>query len=221
MVKPSITSVGDLAHKKLATPSLGNTQDVALRAFLKSKGLATDTTGGGDVSIVPQDNSATVTAFQTGSIDGAWVPEPYATKLKNEGGKVLVDEATLWPGGKFVTTNLMVTTKFLADHPDIVANLIKGLADSIDLIKSQPAEAEKLVSQGIEKASGKALPVDLVKASFKSITFTLDPIVSSLKKDAVSAKSLGFIDSTDLSKIYSLDILNKLLTSRREPTITP
>ncbi len=221
VVKPSITSVGDLPGKKLATPSLGNTQDVALRAFLKSKGLKTDTTGGGDVSIVPQDNSTTVTAFQTGSIDGAWVPEPYATKLKNEGGKVLIDEASLRPGGKFVTTNLMVTTTFLADHPDIVANLIKGLAGSIDLIKSQPAEAEKLVSQGIEKASGKALPVDLVKASFKSITFTLDPIVSSLRKDAVAAKSLGFIDSTDLSKLYSLDILNNLLTDRGEPTITP
>ena len=221
VVKPEITSVGDLKGKKLASPSLGNTQDVALRAFLKSKGLKTDIEGGGDLSIVPQDNSTTVTAFQTGAIDGAWVPEPYATKLENEGGKVLIDEASLWPGGKFVTTNLMVTTKFLADHADIVADLVKGLAGSIDLITSQPAQAEKLVSQGIEKASGKALSVDLVKAAFKSITFTLDPIASSLRKDAVSAKSLGFIDSTDLSNIYSLDILNQLLTARKEPTITP
>jgi NitT/TauT family transport system substrate-binding protein len=221
VVKPSITSVGDLKGKKLATPSLGNTQDVALRAFLKSKGLATDTEGGGDVSIVPQDNSTTVTAFQTDSIDGAWVPEPYATKLKNEGGHVLVDEATLWPGGKFVTTNLMVTTKFLADHPDIVTNLVKGLAGSIDLINKQPAQAEQLVSKRIGSDSGKELSVDLVKESFKSITFTLDPIVSSLHKDAEAAKSLGFIDSTDLSKIYSLDILNNLLTSRNEATITP
>ena len=221
VVKPSITSVGDLKGKKLATPSLGNTQDVALRAFLKSKGLATDTEGGGDVSIVPQDNSSTVTAFQTGSIDGAWVPEPYATKLEKEGGKVLVDESTLWPQGKFVTTNLMVTTKFLADHPDVVANLIKGLADSIDLIHKQPAEAEQLVSTRIGKDSGKELSVDLVKAAFKSITFTLDPIASSLRKDAADAKSVGLIDSSDLSDIYSLDILNKLLTQRGEPTITP
>jgi NitT/TauT family transport system substrate-binding protein len=221
VVKPSITSVGDLKGKKLATPSLGNTQDVALRSFLKSKGLNTDTEGGGDVSIVPQDNSTTVTAFQTGAIAGAWVPEPYATKLEKEGGKVLVDEASLWPGGRFVTTNLMVTTKFLADHPDIVTNLVKALAGAIDLIKSQPAQAEQLVSEGVDKATGKALSVDLVKASFKSITFTLDPIASSLRKDAESAKSLGFIDSTDLSNIYSLDILNKLLTARGEPTITP
>jgi NitT/TauT family transport system substrate-binding protein len=221
VVKPSITGVGDLAHKKLATPSLGNTQDVALRAFLKSKGFTTDTTGGGDVSIVPQENSATVTAFQTGSIDGAWVPEPYATKLKDEGGKVLVDEATLWPKGQYVTTNLVVTTKFLDAHPDVVANLLKGLAESIDLIHAQPAQAEQLVSNGIGKASGKPLAVALVHASFAHITFTLDPIAASLRKDAVEAKSLGFIKSTDLSKIYSLDLLNTLLGQRHEAAITP
>jgi NitT/TauT family transport system substrate-binding protein len=221
VVKPSITSVGDLKDKKLATPSLGNTQDVALRAFLKTKGLETNKEGGGDVSVVPQDNSTTVTAFQTGAIDGAWVPEPYATKLKDEGGKVLVDEATLWPGGKFVTTNLMVTTKFLADHPDVVANLIKALADSIDLIHNDQTESAQLVSKGIEAASGKALAIPLVKASFKSITYTLDPIASSLRKDAADAKELGFIDSTDLSKIYDLDPLNALLTQRNQATITP
>jgi NitT/TauT family transport system substrate-binding protein len=221
VVKPSITSVGDLVGKKIATPSLGNTQDVALRAFLKSKGLETDTEGGGDVSIVPQDNSTTVTAFQTDAIDGAWVPEPYATKLKNEGGKVLVDEATLWPGGRFVTTNLMVTTKFLADHPDVVTNLVKGLAGSIDLIKNNPTQAEELVSKRIGSDTGKELSVDLVKESFKSIKFTLDPIVSSLRKDAADAKSVGLIDSDDLKNIYNLQVLNQLLSARHEQTITP
>ena len=221
VVKPSITSAAQLKGKKLATPSLGNTQDVALRTWLQSKGYKTDTEGGGDVQVVPQDNSTTVTAFQTGAIDGAWVPEPYATKLTDEGGKILVDEATLWPpDGKFVTTNLVVTTKFLADHPDIVSNLLKGLSSSIDLIKSNPTQAEALVSQGVEKVTGKALATSLVAASFKSITFTLDPIASSLKKDAQSAKALGFIDSTDLKNIYDLSLVNKLLTSQSKPTVS-
>jgi len=219
VVKPAITSVGDLRGKKLATPSLGNTQDVALRSFLKSKGLNTDTQGGGDVSIVPQENSTTVTAFQTGAIDGAWVPEPYATKLENEGGKVLVNEASLWPGGKFVTTNLMVTTKFLADHPDIVTNLVKGLAGAMDLIKSQPAQAEQLVSEGIDKATGKPLSVDLVKTSFKSITFTLDPIASSLKKSAQDAKDAGLLEDTNLDGIYDLTLLNKFLKDSGQPEV--
>jgi len=221
VVKPTITSVGDLLHKKLATPSLGNTQDVAVRTWLKSKGLSTSTTGGGDVSIVPQDNSTTVTAFQTGSIDGAWVPEPYATKLQKAGGVILVNEADLWPQGKFVTTNLVVTTKFLTDHPDIVSNLLKGLSSSIDLIKSDPAQAEQLVSQGVKVATGKSLDVSLVASSFSSITFTLDPIASSLQKDAQSAKDLGFIKSTDLKNIYDLTLLNKMLSAEGKPAITP
>jgi NitT/TauT family transport system substrate-binding protein len=221
VVKPSITSVGDLRGKKLSTPSLGNTQDVAVRAWLKSKGLSTNTTGGGDVQIIPQQNSDSVTAFSNGSIDGAWVPEPYATKLEKLGGKVMVNEASLWPQGQFVTTNLVVTTKFLDDHPDVVANLLKGLSSSIDLIKSNPTEAEQLVSTGIGKDTGKALDVSLVATSFEHITFTLDPISSSLRKDAESAKALGFITSTDLSNIYDLDLLNKLLQSQQKATITP
>ena len=221
VVKPSIKSAADLKGKKLATPSLGNTQDVALRSWLKSKGLSTSTTGGGDVSIVPQDNSTTVTAFQTGAIDGAWVPEPYATKLQKAGGVILVNEADLWPQGKFVTTNLVVTTKFLTDHPDIVSNLLKGLSSSIDLIKSDPAQAEQLVSQGVKVATGKSLDVSLVASSFSSITFTLDPVASSLQKDAQSAKDLGFIKSTDLKNIYDLTLLNKMLSAEGKPAITP
>jgi NitT/TauT family transport system substrate-binding protein len=218
-VKPDITTPAQLKGKKIATPSLGNTQDVAARSWLASKGLKTTTEGGGDVSIVPQDNSTTVTAFQSGDIDGAWVPEPYATKLQGEGGKILVDEASLWPDGKFVTTNLVVTQKFLKDHADVISNLLKGLDTSITLIKTDPAKAEQLVSDGIGAATGKPLDVSLVKASFKSITFTLDPIASSLQKDAEKAKALGFIDSSDLKNIYDLSLLNKLLTGQHKAEI--
>jgi NitT/TauT family transport system substrate-binding protein len=221
VVKPDITSVADLKGKKLATPSLGNTQDVALRAFLKSKGLNTDTEGGGDVQIIPQDNSTTVTAFESDAIDGAWVPEPYATLLQNAGGKVLVDEATLWPGGRFVTTHLLVTTKFLKDHPEQVSALIKGLSESIELIKSDPTEAKKLVSEGIDKITGKPLPIPIVTSSFASITYTLDPISASLKKDAVDAKDVGLIDSSDLAGIYDLTLLNEYLKGQGDPEITP
>ena len=221
VVKPEITSVADLAGKKLATPSLGNTQDVALRAFLKSKGLETDLEGGGEVSIIPQDNSTTVTAFQTGAIDGAWVPEPYSTLLKNEGGKVLVDEATLWPEGKYVTTHLVVATKFLNDHPEQVSALIKALSDSIDLIKSDPDQAKQLVSDGIDEITGKPLPIPIVTSSFGTINFTLDPIPSSLEKDAADAKDVGLIDSSDLEGIYDLTLLNEFLEGQGKDPITP
>ena len=121
VVKPDITSAEDLRGKTVATPQLGNTQDVALRSWLKDQDLSTDTSGGGDVAIKPQENADTLTAFKDGSIDGAWVPEPWATRLiKEGGGKVLVDEKTLWPDGKYVTTQLIVRTKFLEQYPGTV-----------------------------------------------------------------------------------------------------
>src|SRR5262245_25584777 len=105
VVKPAINSAADLKGKVVATPQLGNTQDVALRTWLKTKGLKTDIAGGGDVSVRPQDNATTLTTFKSGDIEGAWVPEPWATRLVTEGGgKILVDESTLWPRGRYVTT---------------------------------------------------------------------------------------------------------------------
>jgi NitT/TauT family transport system substrate-binding protein len=220
VVKPSITSPADLKGKKIATPSLGNTQDVALRTWLNTKGYQATKDSGGDVTILPQDNAATLTAFESGAIDGAWVPEPYATQLQQEGGKVLVDEATLWPKGQFVTTNLVVTTKFLAAHQDVIANLLKGVDSSIKLITSNPAQAQQLVADGIGAVKGKTPATSLIATSFKSITFTLDPIASSLQTDAAHAKALGLIDSTDLKNIYDLTLLNKLLTAQGKAAIT-
>ena len=122
VVDKSINSAADLKGKTVASPQLGNTQDVSLRNWLKTKGLNTDTSGGGDVKIVPQDNATSLASFQAGNIQGAWVPEPWATRLVNEGGgKILVNEADLWPEGKYVTTQLIVTTDFLKAHPDVGA----------------------------------------------------------------------------------------------------
>src|SRR5918993_3708724 len=109
VVRPEITTADDLRGRSIATPSLGNTQDVALRAWLADQGLVTDTAGGGDVSVVPQENAQTLETFLAGTIDGAWVPEPWASRLiQDAGAKVLLDERDLWPDGEYVTTHLMV-----------------------------------------------------------------------------------------------------------------
>jgi NitT/TauT family transport system substrate-binding protein len=212
VVKPEITSAADLKGKTIATPQLGNTQDVALRAYLKSQGLTTDTSGGGDVSITPQANADTLTTFASGDIDGAWVPEPFFTRLQQEsGGKVLVDEKSLWPGGKFVTTHLIVATKFLSAHPDAVLGLIKGEADAIKFIKDNPAEAQKAANDEISKVTGKPLKDAVLAAAFANLDFTLDPIASSLQKSAQDAKDAGLLDDTNLSGIYDLSLLNQVL----------
>ena len=219
VVKPSITKPADLQGKKIASPQLGNTQDIALRSWLKSKGFATDTNGGGDVSVVPQDNALTLTAFEQGQIDGAWVPEPWATRLVKEGGgKVLVDEAGLWPNGRYVTTDLIVTTKFLNAHPDVVKGLIEGELAAIQYTKTNRAQAEKYVATGIQTATGKAISPDLVTASFDSITFTPDPVATSLVKNAQESKALGFTTSADVKGIYDLSILNGILKAEDKPT---
>ena len=147
VVKPEITKVADLKGKKIATPQLGNTQDVALRTWLKSKGLNTDTQGGGDVSIVPHENARTLEAFKQNLIAGAWVPEPWYTRLVNEGGgKVLVDEATLWPEGKYVTTHIIVRTDFLEDNPTSVQAGAPGQPRGDRLHQDQPHARPKPTS---------------------------------------------------------------------------
>jgi sulfonate transport system substrate-binding protein len=221
VVAPSINSAADLKGKVVASPQLGNTQDVALRTWLKSKGLSTDTTGGGDVQIRPQDNATTLNAFKAGELVGAWVPEPWATRLITEGGgKILVDEADLWPQGKYVTTQLIVTTSFLKAHPDVVQKLVDGQVAANDYIKTNPFDAQTDVSDNIAKITGKPIPGDLVIASFKNIEFTDDPIPSSLvknNKDAAAIEGLTAADS--LKGIYDLSFLNKALTAAKEPTV--
>src|SRR5216684_986383 len=137
VVKKGITSAAQIKGKSLATPSLGNTQDVALRFWLKEHGLNTTPTGGGDVSIKPiKPNSAAVLEFSSGQIDGGWEPEPYATEMVLAGGTRLVNEASLWPGGKFVTTNLVVTQSFLSAHPSAVSGLLKGQIEANSYINA-------------------------------------------------------------------------------------
>ena len=220
VTKPDISSAEDLRGKTVASPQLGNTQDVALRVWLKDKGLQTDASGGGDVSIKPQANADTLTAFKDGSIVGAWVPEPWATRLIQEGGgKVLVDEKTLWPDGKFDTTNILVSKKFLDAHPDAVKAVLEGHIAAVDFIKASPEEAQKLANAEIEKVTKKKLPDAVITASWKNLEFTYDPLASTVQKSATDAKSVGQLKTDDIKSIYSLDILNDLLKAKSLPAV--
>ncbi len=220
VVREGIDAPEDLAGTTLASPSLGNTQDVALRAWLEEQGYATDTAGGGDVHITPQDNADTLTAFQSGAIDGAWVPEPWATRLVNEGGgHVLVNEQDIWPDGKFVTTHLIVTTEFLAEHPTVVKHLIEGLADAIDTANDDAAAAQTTVNDGIEALTTSRLGDATISGAWENLEFTLDPIASSLQTSADHAIAAGLLDPVDLAApgIYDLTLLNEVLADRGEP----
>ncbi len=214
IVKPGITGPRDLLGRTLATPQLGGTQDVALRWWLKEEGLETSVTGGGDVSIQPQENSQTLEAFRSGAIDGAWVPEPWGTRMIDEGdGVVLVNEADLWPEGRFVTTHLIVSSTFAEAHPDAVRGLVQGLVESIASIESDPAAAQAAVAAGIKQVTGKDLSAELISSAWKQLTFTADPIASSLQESAEHAAALGLPTTTDLDGIYDLSVLNRIRRS--------
>jgi NitT/TauT family transport system substrate-binding protein len=214
IVRPSIKSVDDLKGKKIATPQLGNTQDVALRYWLKQQGLRTTKEGGGDVNILPQDNSQTVQTFEQGTIDGAWVPEPYASRLLIEGkGKKLVDEKTLWPGGRFVVTDLVVRTDFMREHPDLVKKLLAASVEANADINANPAAAARTANDALKALTGKSLKPDVLAAAFKNVTFTNDPIAASLRVGADHAQQIGLLDPVDLNGIYDLGPLNEVLRS--------
>jgi NitT/TauT family transport system substrate-binding protein len=222
VVKPSISSVSQLKGQSLATPSLGNTQDVALRYYLKQHGLTSTQTGGGDVSIKPiKPNSAAVLEFKSGQIAGGWEPAPYDIEMVQDGGKQLVNEASLWPGGKFVTTNLVVTQSFLKAHPSAVQGLLKAQIAANDYLNKDPSAAAAAANAQLTSLLGKGLKSSVLAESFKQITFTNDPIASSLTTDAKHAVSVGLLQPVNLTGIYDLAPLNALLKANGEAQVSP
>ena len=221
VVSSDIKTVADLQDKTIASPGAANTQDIAVRYYLKTKGFKTDQEGGGDVHILPQDNSITVQAFQQGQIDGAWVPEPYASILVNEGGHVLIDEASLWPQGRFVTTQLLVNKSFLDEHPDEVVDLLTAHVEANDFINKSPDEAKTLVNKKLEELTQSTIPTDVFDSAWSKLTFTNDPIASSLIEVDKHAEELGLLDPVDnLSGIYDLDPLNQILADKGESEVS-
>jgi NitT/TauT family transport system substrate-binding protein len=222
VVKPSISSVSQLKGQKLATPSLGNTQDVALRYYLKSHGLTSTQTGGGDVPITPvSPNSNAVLEFKSGQIAGGWEPAPYDIEMQQDGGKVLVDEASLWPGGKFVTTNLVVAQPFLAAHPSVVTGLLKAQIQANNFINQNTSAAETAANAELTTLTGKGLKPSVLPLAFKQITFTNDPIASSLATDAKHAVAVGLLKPVNLNGIYDLGPLNALLKADGQAQVSP
>lgn len=212
VVQSGINGAADLKGKRVASPQAGNTQDVALRSWLGGKSLRVKGGEKPDVEILPQENAQTLETFKTGAIAGAWVPEPWASRLVLEaGGKVLVDEKDLWTDGKYVTTHLIVRTEFMEEHPDVVEALIRGQVEANDFVNANSEEAKTVAGAAIAKVTGKALPKEVVDRAWNNLTFTVDPIPASLEKSAKVAAQLGFIDKVDLKGIYDVTYLNKVL----------
>lgn len=205
VVRPEISGAADLRGQAVASPQLGGTQDVALRSWLAAQGLKTDTSGGGDVSVVPQENAQTLERFRDGKLAGAWVPEPWASRLVLEGGgKVLVDERDLWPSKQYTTTVLLVRKDFLDQHPDRIAALLRGHVEATDWLNNNAGPARSKVNAAIEQLTGKPIGQAIMDRAFPSLSFTTDPQMASLAKSAADAEALGLLklEGTDLGKLH-------------------
>ncbi|HEX5016092.1 MAG TPA: ABC transporter substrate-binding protein [Actinomycetes bacterium] len=218
VVNKDIQSPEDLSGKTFATPQLGNTQDVAFRYWLKQQGLAS-TEEGGDVTIAPQSNSEGLTAFSAGQIDGAWVPEPYVSLYLDQGAHVLQDEAELWPDGKFVTTNVIVRTDFLEEHPEVVDAFLKAHVQALELIQKDPATAKQNVNAALEAITGSPMDPKILDQAWDKVEFTADPLPQTLIESAAHAVDVGLLDQAqvdeagggDFPGLYDLDPINAAL----------
>jgi NitT/TauT family transport system substrate-binding protein len=221
VVDSHIHSVAQLKGTKIATPALGNTQDIALRYYLRQHGIKTTTAGGGQLDIVnPAKNSEAVQLFATGGIQGAWLPEPYLSEMLAEGGHLLVDERTLWPGGRFATTLLAVRTAYLAANPGIVKALLTGQVRAVDTLEKNPTAARAEVNSDLKALTGKDLSATDLAGAFSRTTFTVDPLETTVVEEAAHAYAVGLISKPgNLSGLFDLGPLNAVLTSLGQPTV--
>lgn len=215
-----ITTLEQLDGRRIATPQLGNTQDVALRNCLTDLGLS-PLEEGGTVQVIPTANPQILDLFRQGEIDGAWVPEPWASRLVVEGGGVvLLDERTIWPDGDFVTAHIIVSTPFLMERPEIVRRWLEAHVEITIWENRNPEDAAELLNEEIERLTGKALPEQVLTMALSNMRCTWDPVASSLYASARAAWQSGFLEEEpDLEGIYDLSILNEVLADKGLDTV--
>lgn len=211
----------DFHGKRIASPQLGNTQDVALRAWLKANGLKTRNKGG-DVEVMPIANPDQLTLFLKKEIDAAWAPEPWAARLVHEAnGRIFLDERTLWPNSQFLTTELVVSTKLLQSNPTLVKKWVRAHVELTNWINNHTSDAKQILNQQIAKETGKALPAAVLNDSFTRLQITYDPLRGPLMRVAQLAFDAGFLgrQMPDLSALYDLTLLNQVLSEEGKRAI--
>ena len=211
----NIKSVDDFHKRKIASPQLGNTQDVSLRAWASGSGLKLKDAGG-DVQVLPISNADQQTLFAKKQIDAAWTVEPWVSMLVQKfGGKVFLDESELWAHGQYSTALVLVRKKFLDEQPALVKKFLETHVELTDWIQKNPEEAKKVVAKEVQKESGKEIPQPILDAAFPKIFFTYDPLVTTIVEQAKSAYKAGFLKKEpDLGSLFDLTLLEEVLKEK-------
>ena len=221
VVRDGIDTPDDLAGTTIATPQLGNTQDVALRSWLADEGYETSVAGDGDVNVTPTENAQTLTLFQDGEIDGAWLPEPWVSRLVVEAGAhVLVDEADLWPDGDFPTTVLLVRAEFADQHPEVVDELLKGHIAAVEWLDENADEAPSVINAALDDATGKTLDDAVLARALENVTFTVDPAAATFETLVDNGLAAGTQKKGSIDGLFDLRALNALLEKSGAETVS-
>ena len=194
----TLAKVDDFRGKKVGTPQLGNTQDVAARAWFRSQGLKVTQTGG-DVFIVPTPNPDQLGLFQTGQLDAVWTVEPWVSRLVLEGhGRVLFEERDA------VTTILVSSVKLLKEHPELAEKLRAAHLELTAWINDHPDEAREKVRAGLSAEARREISATLVAASWSRLSFTEKVAPAVLEKFMADAQAAGLLkQSLPLDRLFS------------------
>jgi NitT/TauT family transport system substrate-binding protein len=216
----ALNDMRDLSGKRIAIPQLGGTQDVSLRHFIDREGLSSRERGG-TVQIIPVRNPDILALLKRRQVDGAWVPEPWASRLVHEvRARRVVDERELWPDGRFATTVLVVRTAYLQSHPGVVQAVLREHLNSIAWLQEHPEEAREIVNAELERLTGKALPDAVLQAAWSHVDFTSDPLQESIEQFALAAATSGYLPTQEL-ELAGLFDLRHLESARRRLAALP
>jgi NitT/TauT family transport system substrate-binding protein len=221
VVRPGITTPQQLLGKKIATPQLGNTQDIALKKWLKQNNLPIGT-GPGAVEVVNIDNARALDAYRTGQLDGGWLPEPFASRFVIEGGATqLLDERTLWPDGRFPTTVVIARTDYVQQHPATVAAFLRGLVAAEDLARTNPDQAKNAANQALGANNSRPLAAPVLDRAWANVSLDPDPLAATFPQLAQDAVTAGTAQSvTQLNGFVDVGPLNQALQAAGRPPVS-
>ncbi len=205
-VKRGITRLDQLKGATIATPQLGNTQDISAKHYVTSVLGSTLGEGDGDTHVIPMANPDIEILFEKNQLDAAWVPEPWASRMVDKGlVAVVAEEKDLWPGKRFTLTNVIARRKFVEEHPDLVTKFLRAhLAVTEQLIKDRQSFAAVINSE-TKRITGKELPPAVIEASLKHIEFNVEPSVDSFQSFFTKGKELGLLNAESLDDKRLID----------------
>jgi NitT/TauT family transport system substrate-binding protein len=197
-----IRGPADLRGKVLATPQIGTTQDIALRKYLSAHGYQ-PAERGGDVTVHALDAATILAEVRRDALDGAWLPEPWATRLVLDAGAVrLVDERDLWPNRAFPTALVVARGDFVRDRSILAARLVGAVSDEVERVSFFSGATLTLVRAELSRLLGKPLPPDLVEEACHFVDFTRDPLRDALGTIADDAYTLGLAPRTSCGTLF-------------------